>query len=190
MILVYWIKNNKIFKNIKNKENYTLFYKEQRNFTSWDGNSDIITFSIEIDGETITFERDVDWNINITQGAKNFNKTWRVWKRDNSYAINLLESWEGRTLVKIDTSIRYPHYPQTMLDIILALRVLYSYHRTAARLVFQAYEADLIAKGKSDVLEFFRIKIRDSRKRSVDEPHIRFHERQFWYFARYFLIPQ
>jgi len=29
MILVYWIKNNKIFKNIKNKENYTLFYKEQ-----------------------------------------------------------------------------------------------------------------------------------------------------------------
>jgi hypothetical protein len=74
-----------------------------------------------------------------------------------------------------------------MLDIMLALRVLYSYNRTATLLVCQAYKADLRARGRLDLLKWFKTKIRDFRKSSVDEPNIHFNERQFWYFAHFFL---
>jgi hypothetical protein len=77
-----------------------------------------------------------------------------------------------------------------MLDIILALRVLYLYNRTATYLVFRAYEADLVAKGKLNELYAFRRKIHDFRRRSVNEFNIHFNDRQFWYFAHYFLVPK
>ncbi len=74
-------------------------------------------------GEQVEVRRNQNWDVNITQLAKQFNKRWVDWERRNKKKIELFEKLEGKPVVyRTDEE-----YPQTYINFKLAVQVLNSY---------------------------------------------------------------
>jgi len=118
-------------------------------------NFNSITFSVEIEKKNIVLERNSDWEINITKTSKLFNKRWRNWKIKNHKVIETFEKLEGRTLIR---EVGPKNKKQTILQLILALRVLNDYNDVLSYHIFKLYVQDIVANFKQKKIELQELK--------------------------------
>ena len=97
----------------------------------------ITAFSLEYKGKKIEIQRTNDWYINATQLSKAFGKNFKDWKRHNRQRIEIFQILEGTKKVIYDDSSRYP---QTFVDLKLAIQVLSSYDHTFAYQLSSIYQ--------------------------------------------------
>ena len=105
----------------------------------------------------IMVKHNENWEINITETAKMFNKRWRNWKNRNLKLIKNFEILEGRTLVR---EVGPKNRIHTYIDLVLGLRVLNDYDPVLSYHVFNFYKKYLLLKDEEIMIE-----LDDYRKR-------------------------
>ena len=93
------------------------------------------------DDEVVQIERTADWEINITQVSKSFNKRWRDWEKGNKKKIKVFEKLEGRKLIR-KTNDR--GFQQTFIDLLLALEFLDHIDAVVSYQIIKLYQKELL----------------------------------------------
>lgn len=112
--------------------------------------SDLTIFSVIYEGQVLNIERTSNWDVNITQVSKLFNKRWRNWERRNQSVINKFELLEGKSLIH---RVGPKNKVQTYVSIKLALRILIDYDEIFSWHVFTEYQKNLQDKQSKDFME-------------------------------------
>lgn len=92
---------------------------------------DITAFSLEYKGKKIEIHRTNDWYINATELSKAFGKNFKNWRKNNKQKL------EGNKEVIYSDNSRYP---QTFINLKLAIQVLSTYDHTFAYQLSDIYE--------------------------------------------------
>jgi len=96
----------------------------------------IIILSLIRNGQPINIVRTSSWEVNITQLAPKFGKSWKDWKRRNQQVIVDFELLEGKPMLRESGP---KNKVQTWLSFKLAMRVLSSYDNAFSWHVFSKF---------------------------------------------------
>ena len=109
-----------------------------------------VNLNVQKGKKIIIVKHNENWEINITETAKIFNKRWRNWKSRNSKLIKNFEILEGRTLVR---EVGPKNRIHTHIDLVLGLRVLNDYDPVLSYHVFNFYKKEFLLKEEEKRIE-------------------------------------